>query len=124
MRKFEAFLDADGEYVAGKSTVVVTAKDQSLSLITLLGILNSRLVRFFIQETFGVLGIDGGISFSGDIVKQIPLPAGFRGRLPSVEKAVMRVLQSIAGQKIPSNVLDIVDDAVFDAYGVSEPDGN
>lgn len=65
MRKFEAFLDADGEYVAGKSTVVVTAKDQSISLLTLLGILNSRLVRFFIQETFGVLVLMGALVFRG-----------------------------------------------------------
>jgi hypothetical protein len=122
MRKFESFLDADGEYVAGKSTVIVTAKEPSFSLATLLGILNSRLIRFFIQETFGVLGIDGGISFSGDIVKQLPLPNNFDSRIPSVENAVEYVLQRVSDQRLTSNLLNIVDKAVFDAYRIPEAD--
>ena len=119
MRKFEAFLDATGDFVAGKSTIVVTAKNPSLSLISCLGLLNSKLIRFFIQESFGVLGVDGGISFSGSIVKELPLPFGFEGKLPGVEKAGPKLLKEMNDG--PENedlqrFFDAVDEAVFDAY--------
>jgi hypothetical protein len=34
----------------------------------------------------------------------------------------MKVLKSIADQKMLSSALDILDDAVFDAYGIPEHD--
>lgn len=120
MRKFEAFLDQKGEYVAGKSSIVVIPKDARLSLMTCLGLLNSMLIRFFIQESFGVLGIDGGISFSGAIVEGLPLPKGFAGRIPAVEDAVRVVLDNVAGGEVDSESMNLVDAAIFAAYGISD----
>lgn len=118
MRKFEAFLDSEGQYVAGKSSVIAIPKDNSISLMTCLGILNSKLIRFFIQESFGALGIDGGISFSGKMVEELPLPNHFSGYAQKIENAAMAVLKDIHDQKPTSVSINLLNQAVFDAYGI------
>ena len=67
MRHFESFIDEQGEYIAGKSTeILIQRSDFRLKLI--LGLLNSALIRFYIKEAYGVLGIDGGINFTTDLI--------------------------------------------------------
>ena len=122
MRSFEAFLDKDGSFVAGKSSVIAIPKSNQLSLLTCLGLLNSRLIRFFLQESYGALGVDGGISFSGDIVESIPLPTGFLGALPLLDELVKDLLGEIFGGKDVSGLLSEIDTAVFDAYDLSSED--
>jgi hypothetical protein len=122
MRNFEAFLDKDGNFVAGKSSVIAIPKNKQLSLLTCLGLLNSRLIRFFLQESYGALGVDGGISFSGDIVESLPLPTGFSGALPLLDEMVKELLGEISAGKDVSGLLSEIDTAVFDAYGLSSVD--
>jgi len=122
MRNFEAFLDREGSFVAGKSSVIAIPKNNQLSLLTCLGLLNSRLIRFFLQESYGALGVDGGISFSGDIVESLPLPIGFSGELPLLDEMIKNLLDEISAGKDVSGLLDAIDNAVFDAYGLSAED--
>ena len=122
MRYFEAFLDKDGSFVAGKSSVIVIPKNNKLSLLTCLGLLNSRLIRFFLQESYGALGVDGGISFSGDIVESLPLPTGFSGELPQLDEMVRVLLGEISSGKDVSSLLSEIDIEVFNAYGLSFED--
>jgi hypothetical protein len=120
MRRFEAFLDDKGHYVAGKSTIVVRSIEGRISLMTLVGILNSQLIRFYLQECFGVLGVDGGISFSGKIVKSIPLPNEFNGKLPCVEATVRSLLEHCVEAKPSDTAIAAVNEAVFDAYEIAD----
>ncbi|MCG9114358.1 Eco57I restriction-modification methylase domain-containing protein [Laribacter hongkongensis] len=122
MRNFEAFLDEHGEFVAGKSSVIVIPKNSRLSLLTCLGLLNSRLIRFFLQESYGALGIDGGISFSGNIVESLPLPSGFSGNLPRIDELVRELLSAPAESTEFLNLLNKVDVEIFNTYGLSMVD--
>ncbi|MFO0556336.1 MAG: DNA methyltransferase [Polyangiaceae bacterium] len=122
MRGFEAFLDERGEFVAGKSSVIVLPRDGRLSLLTCVGLLNSRLIRFYLQEAYGALGVDGGISFSGDIVEALPLPRGFAGRISRVDAAVRSLITTISAGEDASNIIGQVDAAVLDAYGIDAKD--
>jgi len=72
MRHFEALLDDNNEFVAGKSTVILKSKNDNLKIV--LGILNSHLITFFIKEAYNVLGIDGGINFTASLVENLPFP--------------------------------------------------
>ena len=119
MRKFEAFLDESGDYLAGKSSVVATLKHPEVSLVALVGILNSTLMRFYVQESFGVLGIDGGISFSGRMIEGLPLPESFAGSSEAIETAVFSVLNCLRKGKPATNELKMLDDVVFAEYGVA-----
>ena len=73
IRHFESFLDKDGEWIAGKSTVVLRNFGR-ISPELMVGLLNSRVVSFFLKECFGSLAMDGGINFSPSNVSDIPIP--------------------------------------------------
>jgi hypothetical protein len=75
IRHFETFLDNEGDYVAGKSTTIILKdSSQKYDLSSLLSILNSRLMTFFIQQVYGNLSMDGGINFRALLVSELPIP--------------------------------------------------
>lgn len=74
MRYFECFLDSQGVYVAGKSTIIIKKPTKDISLEALTAILNSKLISFYINESYSSLGIDGGINFSKVMVSSLPIP--------------------------------------------------
>lgn len=74
MRYFECFYDEFGDYIAGKSTIILlNAKNKNVYKV-LLAILNSKLISFYIKQSFSTLGIGGGINFSKDMVAALPMP--------------------------------------------------
>lgn len=74
MRFFEGYFDKFGEYIAGKSTIVLLNATKEDYFTLLLGLLNSRLMAFYIKQSFSALGIGGGINFSNDMVADLPIP--------------------------------------------------
>jgi len=73
MRNFECLLDNNGEMIAGKSTIIAKPRERKCNLLFFLAILNSKLIRFYINEIYSALGIDGGINFTSDLVGDLPL---------------------------------------------------
>jgi hypothetical protein len=74
MRYLECFFDKKGEYIAGKSTLIIREiKDNLFEMFCAL--LNSKLVFFYIKQSFSSLGIDGGVNFTKNIIEDIPIPA-------------------------------------------------
>lgn len=77
MRYFECYYDYKGEYLAGKSTIMIkNFKNKGIG-DTLTAILNSSLISFYLKESFSTSGIDGGINFSKNMVEEIPVPEKF-----------------------------------------------
>ena len=69
---FEAVLDLNGEYLAGKSTTIVTGESKLLKMIVLL--INSNLVSFWLQKKYHSRKMAGGyINIGTEIVKDIPI---------------------------------------------------
>jgi type I restriction-modification system DNA methylase subunit len=73
IRHFEAFLDIDGSFLAGKSTVIVRGFKGKLKAQALLTILNSSLMTFYIKEMYGSLAMDAGINFTAPLVSRLPI---------------------------------------------------
>lgn len=73
IRHFESFLDFNGEYVAGKSTIIIKDEEENFPLELLMCFLNSNVINFYIKEAYSALGIDGGINFTSPLVKKLPL---------------------------------------------------
>ena len=73
IRYFEVYGDFKGEYLAAKSTEIITAKDD-YGIKVLLPILNSSVVFFFLNEAYGGMALSGGITFSPANLSNIPLP--------------------------------------------------
>ncbi len=74
MRYFECYYDIDGSYIAGKSTIILLNPKDNYLFKVLLGVLNSKLITFYIRGAYSTLGIGGGINFSRDMVEGLPIP--------------------------------------------------
>jgi len=122
MRHFEAFLDDTGDWAAGISTVVLRNFRSPHSHLAILGILNSRLVRFFLKECFGSLGIDAGINFSRLNVSEIPVPRLSKARQAGLLDLVQQIIacrRSDPAAPIAEKAKR-VDALVYELYGLGE----
>ena len=119
IRYFEAFLDTDGEWIAGKSTVILR-NFRGIPLKLMMGILNSRLVSFFLKGCYGSLAMDGGINFSPANVSEIPIP-NFHKSKDTCDAIVEMVNQiiSVKSADIANDVSGLeqkVNQYVYDLY--------
>lgn len=118
IRHFESFLDEKGLWVAGKSTVVL--RDFKTSPKYLLGILNSKLITFYLKESYGSLSMDGGINFSPTNVSEIPI----RGIENPDE--ILKIVDQILISKTNEPAKNIekqkaeIDKLVYQIYGLSD----
>ncbi len=73
IRHFECILDDKNEFVAGKSTSVINNFKESVDPYTLICILNSKLITYYLKNKHSTSGMGGGINFSPDLIRSIPL---------------------------------------------------
>lgn len=73
LTKLDAMLDPIGEYIPGKSTVVVYSQDVKL-LKVLLAFINSSFAIAYLHKRFPSATYNGGLTFTGDIIGAIPIP--------------------------------------------------
>lgn len=120
MRFFESYLDKYGNYIAGKSTIILlnAAKDEYYPL--LLGLLNSRLMAFYIKQSFSALGIGGGINFSNDMVADLPIPnLDYCSEIaPLVDSILER--KNISVDNDTTDIEKKIDSIIYKLYGLSE----
>lgn len=69
-------LDLTGEYIPGKSTLIIKSDDLS-KLKACATLLNSKLARFYIQEKYASSSYNGGISFTKHMINDFPLAKSF-----------------------------------------------
>lgn len=117
MRYFEVFYDEQGEYVAGKSTIVIMQNSLPKErILFLLGILNSTLIQFYINEAYSTLGIGGGINFSTNIVDGLPIPEVDKQTEKEIVKFVEDIIKS-NHEKIKKLKL-ILDEKIYKLYNL------
>lgn len=126
MRHFESFLDEGGEYLAGKSTEILVSKSD-YKLKPILGLLNSKMVKFYISEVYRVLGIDGGINFTSELIQEIPFP-GFGSIEPNLTNVVESILNETRSndyfensnrQKIVEKYSRQIDQMIYKLYDLT-----
>ena len=118
IRYFEAFLDANGEWIAGKSTVILR-NFRGIPVKLMIGILNSRIVFFFLKECYASLAMDGGINFSPANVSEIPIP-NFQKSKEKCNDIMEKVTQIIAAKEVDpnANTADLENDIDKLVYGL------
>ncbi|UTH09107.1 N-6 DNA methylase [Macrococcoides canis] len=72
IRHFESFLDHENKYISTKSTVVTTGDLSDLSW--LISFYNSKFIKFYIKENYYKSSMNGGINFTPDLIKSLPIP--------------------------------------------------
>lgn len=127
MRYFECFLDSEGEYVAGKSTLIIR-KVNSISLESLNAFLNSKLVEFYLKETYGTSGIDGGVNFTTSMIESFPIPI-LKPHKEKLEKINAKICSFVKDNKNTINktnrdnfieMLNELDSIIYKIYGLNK----
>ncbi|MBO5633132.1 MAG: Eco57I restriction-modification methylase domain-containing protein, partial [Aeriscardovia sp.] len=121
MRYFECYYDCDGSYIAGKSTIILLNPQKKELFKLLLGILNSKLIAFYIRGSYSTLGIGGGINFSRDMVEGLPIPI-LSTESEKIILCVEKVLQAKRGN-INSDISALeseIDRLVYQLYGLTD----
>lgn len=85
----DAALDLDGDFIPGKSTLVICHDDPDvLKFVT--GIINSKLASFFIKQKYASASYNGGVNFTPDMLDSIPISDSINSRsiVSEVEKII------------------------------------
>lgn len=122
MRHFECFLDEYGDYIAGKSTIIVNGNN----LRNLLGLLNSKLISFYIKQAYSALGIDGGINFSKDMVNNLPIPNQINIQIKDLVNKILELIHQdnyFNDEQAQGQVLEYqkeIDKLVYELYDLND----
>ena len=86
----DGFIDFNGEYLPGKTTLVICSDDIS-DLKFLCGLLNSKLALFYIKLKYASSSYCGGITFSKDMINNFPIREniGIRSRIIDVVDVIL-----------------------------------
>lgn len=125
MRYFECFYDMFGNYVAGKSTIILLNPKNNQLFKVLLGILNSKLISFYIRGSYSTLGIGGGINFSRDMVESLPMPILSGNENSIISKVDAIIKAKSADINADTSILESeIDHLVYKLYGLTEEEIN
>nr|WP_276977388.1 DNA methyltransferase [Ferrimicrobium acidiphilum] len=125
IRYFEAFLDERGDFLAGKSTLILRDKDVRL-LQVICALINSRVVGFFLRESYRAAGIDGGVNFNVEMIEGIPVPdlssqLKCRTHLMTIYEEVTGALKRGDGEAFKRSIAKL-DRYIYDAYDLTASD--
>ena len=67
----DACIDLKGEIIPGKSTMMIPASEETLYL--LMGIINSKIMIFYVKQKYASSSYNGGINFTKDMINNLPV---------------------------------------------------
>ena len=113
-------LDSEANIIPGKSTIVICNEDLEL-LKFLLGFINSKLPIFYIKRKYASSSYCGGITFTKDMINNLPLFA----TTSQQQKIVILVDRILAAKKSDpqadtSALEHEIDRLVYQLYGLTE----
>ncbi len=119
----DAFLDEAGTTIPGKTTLVITNKDNNIGeLKFLLALINSSLVFYYVKEKYSASSYNQGVSFTKDMINGIPFPKSNISLRKKVISAVDRILaaKSVNTQADTSPIESEIDLLMYDLFGLTE----
>lgn len=116
IRYFEVFYDDLGEYLAGKSTIIIFS-NKNYSIKWLLPILNSSLIYFYLKETYNALAMGGGVNYSTSNLGLIPLPKLSEENILKLEEITNSYNSN---EKAYQCNLDDIDKFIYELYELTD----
>jgi len=113
-----------GEYIAGKSTVIVMKKEEDLRYITAL--LNSKLITYFYKVYFNSLSLSGGyLRIGPPQIKEIPIAKpdnSVRIELVEIVEKIMTIMNNFQDSAIDElcYLKENINKKVYKIYGLTE----
>lgn len=114
-------LDEFAEFLPGKSTIVLCSENINL-LKYLLGFLNSKMPIFYIKVKYASSSYCGGITFSKDMINNLPMAAVNS----SLQQPIIALVNKILAAKKADPLADTgaweaeIDKLVYELYGLTE----
>lgn len=71
MTLLDASIDYEGEIIPGKSTMMIECEKYD-DLLYLAGIINSKLMIYYIKQKYSSSSYNGGINFTKDMINSLP----------------------------------------------------
>ena len=113
--RFEACLDIEGKYLAGKSTTIILGDKDVLYF--LIAIINSKLASFWLNIVFNSLKMSGGaINIGKNELSKLPIP-------PIDDHIVEKLKIIICNEtklKSIDSLLDEIDPLIYNLYGLTD----
>ncbi len=109
----DGFIDFHGEFIPGKTTLVICADDMDL-LKYLCGILNSKLAIFYIKSKYASSSYCGGITFSKDMINNLPLPNN-----EVVKENIVSVVEDILDDGFILDYEKKLNETIYKAYNLT-----
>lgn len=118
IRYFEVFGDLEGKYMAAKSTEIITPKSNTnITLKSLLSILNSSVVYYFLKEAYGGMAMGGGITYSPNNLGKIPIPHITAENIKELEN-----FSDEFSKEFNDDKQDILDIYIYNLYKLDDKD--
>lgn len=109
----DAFVDERGEYIPGKTTLVICSDDSDL-LNFLCGVINSKLMMFFIRQKYMSSSYCGGITFTKDMINNLPISS----KLNDYRKQIIEITHCMSLTKETDRCKDL-DSIIYRSYGLT-----
>lgn len=115
----DASIDCDGIIIPGKSTMMIECTNYD-ELLYLAGIVNSKLMIYFVKQKYSSSSYNGGINFSKDMINSLPWAiskTGYKEIINLVKKA--QSLTPDDNQEELMKIDDSINRIVYEIYGLT-----
>lgn len=116
----DACLDADGNTIPGKTTLMIPSSDPE-ALLLLLAIINSSVPFFYLKEKYPASSYNQGTTFTKQMINDLPIPkidASQRAKLVSVVNSILSAKRTDPLADTTESEQQI-DKLVYDLYGLT-----
>lgn len=114
----DSCLDEKGIFIPGKSTLIV-ANDNIEELKFLLGLLNSKLVIFYIKEKHPASSYNQGINFTKHMINNMPIPKISKLAQKPFIDLVDKIIQAKQDEKDTTTLETKIDEMVYQLYDLT-----
>ena len=117
----DSCLDEAGNIIPGKSTMIITGGDKEL-LYLLMGIINSKLMLFYIKQRYSSSSYNGGITFTKAMIDNIPIKAIAKYEIVT---EISKQIFAIKKTNYMADCLELereIDEQMYSIYGLDEND--
>ena len=111
----DAFIDENASYIPGKTTLCICSENIDC-LKLLCGIINSKLIFFYIKTKVSSSSYCGGITFTPEVINSLPIPQ----ITDSEKKDIIHLVDRIQISDDSNQLLKQLDDIVYSLYGLTQ----
>lgn len=115
----DACIDLKGEIIPGKSTMVIPAPEGTLYL--LMGIINSKLMIFYVKQKYASSSYNGGINFTKDMINNLPIKQHIEAlnKITALSKEITRLkIDDILSDTVELEMQ--IDNIMYSLYDLTE----